>query len=409
MFWNRRSVRITVGILLLLGALMVLWPRLTGYTSLDGTVNARISIISAPIDGTVTVTPPKIGTPLQAGAELLGIRNDRVARTTEVQLQAELKAAKERLVAIEGQRAQLTTLNQALRDRLREYHDANVENLTHEIAIREQRISTAAAQQQAAEADLVRKQRLGATGIVAEVAVEQARAASITAQNQGLIAKAELNRLSQQLEAVKRGVYIGEGRNDVPYSQQRSDEITIQLADLQLREQDLKARIAQLETQEDEERTRNRTLSYATLRMPFEGVIWRNNVVEGSHVIAGNDLLQVLDCRDLFVDILVSETEYDEIRPGRNAQVRLLGRSDVLDGQVLSARGSGAVVADVVLAAQPPQSRGNDARIRVGLPESALNTDYSNFCHVGRSVQVRFRTRSLPIVRWLTALWFSIT
>ncbi len=100
-----------------------------------------------------------------------------------------------------------------------------------------------------------------------------------------------MNRLSQQLEAVKRGVYIGEGRNDVPYSQQRSDEITIQLADLQLREQDLKARIAQLETQEDEERTRNRTLSYATLRMPFEGVIWRNNVVEGSHVIAGNDLL----------------------------------------------------------------------------------------------------------------------
>lgn len=109
------------------------------------------------------------------------------------------------------------------------------------------------------------------------------------------------------------------------------------------------------------------------------------------------------------MDILVSETEYDEIRPGRNAQVRLLGRSDVLDGQVLSARGSGAVVADVVLAAQPPQSRGKDARIRVGLPESALNTDYSNFCHVGRSVQVRFRTRSLPIVRWLTALWFSIT
>ena len=49
--------------------------------------------------------------------------------------------------------------------------------------------------------------------------------------------------------------------------------------------------------------------------MPFEGVIWRNNVVEGSHVIAGNELLQVLDCRDLFVDILVSEVDYDESTP----------------------------------------------------------------------------------------------
>jgi hypothetical protein len=143
--------------------------------------------------------------------------------------------------------------------------------------------------------------------------------------------------------------------------------------------------------------------------MPFVGVIWRNNVVEGSHVIAGNELLQVLDCRDLFVDILVSEVDYDEIYPGRDAQVRLLGRADALDGHVLSVRGSAAVVEDVILAAKLPQSRGKDARIRVALPESALNTDYANFCQVGRSVQVRFRTRSLPIVRWFKALWFSIT
>ena len=407
--WNRRFVRITVGILLLFGGLIAILPTLTGYTSLDGTVNARISIVSAPIDGTITSTPPKIGTALQGGAELLGIRNDRVVRTAEVQLEAELEAAKERLLAFSDQRAQLTALRQQLEERRHEFQKASIQNLTTEIAIRRQRISTAAAQQQAAEADLSRKQRLGLTGTVAEVAVEQARAASITAQNEGIIAKAELERLSQQLDAVKRGIFIGEGRNDVPYSQQRIDEVTIQLAELQFRERDLKARIAQTNRQYDEEHARNRALSYAVLRMPFEGVIWRNNVVEGSHVIAGNEPLQVLDCRDLFVDILVSEVDYDEIYPGRDAQIRLLGRSDALDGKVLSVRGSAAVVEDVALAAKLPQSRGKDARIRVSLAESALNTDYENFCQVGRSVQVRFRTRSLPFVRWIKALWFSIT
>ncbi len=406
--WNRRSVRITVGILLLVGGVMAILPALTGYTSLDGTVNARISIISAPIDGTVTSTPPKIGTALQAGAELLGIRNDRITRTAEVQMGAELEAAKQRRMAIDDQRAQLTALRQELQTRRHEYQEASVRNLTQEIAIRRQRIDSAAAQQQAAEADLTRKQRLGTTGIVAEAAVEQARAASITA-HEGTIARAELERLSQQLDAVKRGVFVGEGRNDVPYSQQRIDEVTIQLAELQFRERELKARIAQLETQHDEEHARNRDLSYAILRMPFEGVIWRNNVVEGSHVIAGNELVQILDCRDLFVDILVAEVDYDEIYPGRNAQVRLLGRSDAIDGQVMAVRGSAAVTEDVILAAKLPQSRGKDARIRVALPESSLNTDYANFCQVGRSVQVRFRTRSLPIVRWFKALWFSIT
>jgi multidrug resistance efflux pump len=244
---------------------------------------------------------------------------------------------------------------------------------------------------------------------VAEVAVEQARAASISAENAGAIARAELERIGLQLEAAKQGIFIGEGRNDVPYSQQRIDEITIQLADLQLRERDLKARIEQLDTQHDDEHDRNRVLGYAVVRLPFEGVIWRNNIVEGSHVIAGNQLVQVLDCQSLFVDILVSEVDYDEIYPGREAQIRLLGRSDTLQGQVQSVRGSAAVIEDIILAAKPPPSRGRDARIRISLPQSALNTDYANFCQVGRSVQVRFRTRSFSIVRWIQSIWFSIT
>ena len=75
--------------MLLVGAVMAILPTVTGYTSLDGTVNARISIVSAPIDGTVTSTAPKIGIALQAGAELLGIRNDRIVRTAEIQMEAE--------------------------------------------------------------------------------------------------------------------------------------------------------------------------------------------------------------------------------------------------------------------------------------------------------------------------------
>ncbi|UTD25523.1 HlyD family secretion protein [Bradyrhizobium sp. WD16] len=407
--WNRRSVRITVGILLLGGAVVAILPTLTGYTSLDGTVNALITVISAPIDGTVTVTPPKIGTALTGGTELLGIRNDQIVRTAEVQMSAELEAARQRLQAMDARRTQLMALREELHTRWLEYQQASIQNLTQQIDIRRQQITTAMAQRVAAASDLTRKQRLGVTGIVAESVVEQARAASVGAENARTIADMELDRLTLQLDSVRKGIFIGEGRNDVPYSQQRIDEISIQLAELEFSERDLKARIVQLSTQQEEEHERNRTLGYVNLRIPFDGVVWRNNVVEGSHVIAGNELMQVLDCRDLFVDILVAEVDYDQIYPGREAQIRLFGRSDVLEGKVLSVRGSAAVVDDVVLAAKPPQSRGKDARIRVGLPQSALNSDYPNFCQVGRSVQVRFKTRSLPIVRWLRSIWFSIT
>jgi multidrug resistance efflux pump len=255
----------------------------------------------------------------------------------------------------------------------------------------------------------VRKETLGTTGVVSGSSVEQARAASITAHNEGNIAREELERLNKLLDALKRGVFVGEGRNDVPYSQQRMDEVTIQLAEVRFRASDVEARVAQLGAQLEQERTHNRTLRFALVRMPFEGVIWRTNVVEGSNVIAGAELMQVLDCHDLFVDILVSEVAYDEIYPGREAEIRLLGRSEALQGKVVLVRGSAAVVDDTVLAAKPPQTRGKDARIRVGIPESPLQTDYANFCQVGRSVQVRFKSRSFPLKHWFHALWFSIT
>jgi len=409
MFWNNRVVRLAVGFLLLAVGIVAILPGLTGYSSLDGTVNARFTVLSAPIEGVVTNTPPKVGSPLLGGTELLGIRNERIARTAEAQLAADLNATRKRLDATKAQRQQLARLQEDLKQRLTEYQDASIQSISQEIAIRRQRITNATAHQQAAQADLSRKQTLGSSGIVATSSVEQARAASVAAGGEGTIARAELERLNRQLEAVQRGIFVGEGRNDVPYSQQRTDEVTIQLAELLARERDHEARAEQLEKQLDQERARNHSLQYALIRMPFDGVIWRNTVVDGSNVIAGNELLRVLDCRDLFVDILVSEIDYDDIYPGRDAEVRLLGRSTVVRGTVMSVRGSAAVVEEVVLAATPPQSRGKSARIRVALPRSHLNEDYPNFCQVGRTVQVRFATRSFPLKRWMRALWFSTT
>ncbi|TIU24737.1 MAG: HlyD family secretion protein, partial [Mesorhizobium sp.] len=85
-----------------------------------------------------------------------------------------------------------------------------------------------------------------------------------------------------------------------------------------------------------EEARRVDSLERAVMTMPFNGVIWRNNVVAGANVVAGNELLRVLDCRDLFVDILVPEVDFDQIYPRRAADVRILGTDNVIDGEVTS-------------------------------------------------------------------------
>jgi len=404
-------MRILVGVLLLGAAALAVLPALTGYTSLDGTVNARFTVIAAPIEGVVSTTPPKVGTAVPQGEQLLQIRNERIARTAEAQLDADLGASRERLRALEGQISSLAAVKTDLVARLREYQQASINGIQQEIVIRQQRITAAQAQQVSAQADLVRKTTLGATGVVAGSSVEQARAASVAATSEQAIARADLERLTRQLDALRKGTFVGEGRNDVPYSQQRQDEVVIQLANVQMQARAERARIQQLERQIELERERNDRLSTAVVRVPFDGVIWRNNVVAGSNVVVGNDLVRLLDCRDLFVDILVNEIDYDDIHPGATAEVRLLGSSQIILGTVLSVRGSSAAVEETVLAAVPPESRGKSARIRVALEQNAMQRDFPNFCQVGRSVQVRIAraTKRFRLPNAVKGLWFSIS
>ncbi|MCF4124555.1 hypothetical protein [Methylobacterium sp. SyP6R] len=54
--------------------------------------------------------PPKVGTAVPEGAELFQIRNERIARTAEAQLEADLGATHERSSALEGQVGSLSAI-----------------------------------------------------------------------------------------------------------------------------------------------------------------------------------------------------------------------------------------------------------------------------------------------------------
>lgn len=409
MFWNRRVVRIGVGLALLVLAVVVILPVLTGYTSLDGTVNARFIILSAPIEGTVQNTAPKAGTPITRGQQLVTIINERIDRSNLVELSAELTATRERLEALTRQQSQLTLLRDDLQQRLDAYQQAVIRNLDQEIAVQKERIGVAEATDAEKKSDLSRKEKLRVGGHISESELERLQHMEHGAQHEIEVARNELERLERELTAAGKGVFIGEARNDVPYSLQRMDEVTILLADIASKLKEQEGRRAKLEKQIEEETGRLNRLSSATTKIDFNSVMWRNNVVQGSNVIVGSELMRVLDCRDLFVDILVPEVNYDEVYPGLRAEVRLFGSDRILPGQVQSVRGSHADIEDKVLAAQLPRGEAQYARIRVLLSLSDLNTDFKNFCHVGRTVHVRLPRRSFSFTKWLQALWFSIS
>ncbi|UWU17041.1 HlyD family efflux transporter periplasmic adaptor subunit (plasmid) [Rhizobium sullae] len=410
MIWNRRITRILVGISLLALVIVLMLPSLTGFTSLDGTVNARFAIVNAPIDGEVVETPPKVGAHVLAGETLALIRNARVNRAILTSLHADHMTAVEHAAALKRERDELVRLRDQLAVRMEVFTRTTIADLERQVEILKKRVKVSEAQDNVAQVDFDRRLALEAKGILSTKMVESARAAWEAAGGELEISGLTVAQLEQKLAAVRQGVFVlGDGQNDVPYSRQRQDEVTVRINDLNTRVAENETRAAQAQKQLIEEENRVRSLISASVPSPFDGVVWSSNVVNGSNVILNNELMRILDCSDLFVDILVPEVDYQEIYPGLAAEARVLGAGDVFKGVVLSVRGSAAVAEKDTLAANQPETTKRNDRIRVGLAPSALNTDFANFCQVGRSVQVRLPKPNIRIWNWVEGLWFSIS
>ncbi|SCB62111.1 Multidrug resistance efflux pump [Rhizobium aethiopicum] len=409
MIWNHRITRIVVGLLLLALVTVVSLPTITGVTSLDGTVNARFAVVNAPIDGTIAEEPLKVGSPVKAGQPLAEIRNMRVNRAILASLEADRNTALDRVAALKNEREELSALREELSARLEIYRQTTIANLEREVEILRKKVEVSQAQDLVAQVDLNRRMELESKGILTQKLVEVARAAGAATGGEVEISNLTVDQLEQRLNAVRQGIFVfGDGQNDVPYSRQREDEVVVRINDLNSRIAENETRATEVQKQLIKEADRVSSLESATAIAPFDGVVWTRSIVDGSNVVLNDELMRLLDCRELFVDILVPEVNYDEIYPGLVAQVRLFGRSDVFKGTVISARGSSASVETDSFAASLPPSTERNARIRVRLDPSFMNGDFANSCQVGRTVQVRFPKHGVDVSNWVKSLWFSI-
>jgi multidrug resistance efflux pump len=387
--------------------IIVLMPGVNGRSSLDGIVNGRFSIISSPIAGTVMYTSPKAGSVLKKDYILTEIQNHHVDRLNEKRLEAELNSAGQIINAIKTQREILEAMLVKLEKSRGNFQSETVKSLESQLARNHSDSDIRSAQLESATIDLKRKQNLVARKAESQSSLDIAQAIQKSSEGESAKSKTEIARSSQQLDAARHGIYVGAAQNDVPYTQQRSDEISIILADLTKQYSINSANQKKLENQLSFEEKHNIFLSNFRVEMPFDGVIWSNDVVQGANIATGQELMRVLDCREIFVDILVTSVD-DEIIPGQKVEIRVFGRDKIVPGTVLFVLGSASNLKSTDLAADLPRGEGKNTQIRVSFNDKNIQTDYNNFCQVGRRAQVRIHTNNIHFVRWIKSLWYSI-
>ena len=137
------------------------------------------------------------------------------------------------------------------------------------------------------------------------VAVERAeRDATISTQTQ----KSLHHRLSAteiELEAARRGEYVGDSYNDRPSSLQHADELSVRLAEIEAELSFRDERLARLRAAVVAETARYSEMSNAVLASPIDGQVWEILVSPSEEVRKGQDLVRFLDCSGTIVTATV--------------------------------------------------------------------------------------------------------
>jgi multidrug resistance efflux pump len=393
----KRAIRMVVGIgmLSIAGTLGFAWlrtPALWTITSTQAVVNAPIRILHAPIEGIVTTQPPAVGMSVVADSPLVTIENPLVDNSHLEELKTEATALTERVTALQAQQEALASLKESLLASARKHHEAVVRRLQRRV---EEARSAAAA------ADAFRKQRdykkeqtakLAGGNAVSQLEMITTQLAQEVAVNKATLANFTLQRLTEELEAVRAGSpgWLGDGHNDVPYSQQRAHEIALHQQEIATKIREHSARCAQVQKQVHIEQERLNRQARFVLTAPSAGIVWRQPVTAGACITRQTELLELLDGSAIFVDALVNEKYFGDIHPGDPVIVKLIGSHAEVPGRVKAVLGRVAPADYHFLAAEISRPNSHEIHVVVGFADDSATADYFYSQHIGQPVEVRF-------------------
>jgi multidrug resistance efflux pump len=388
-----RLIKFIVGaVIVLIGAYVLIGERMVG-TSTDATLNARIVVIRAPIDGDVLLAVRTVGAKIANGdtvAEIVDRRFD-TARLLDLERTQGLQQIELQRVA--SQLDALVTARGTLQKQSESYQTGRVRQI--EARLGEAQAIHDAAQAKIREADsaLKRTTDLAGRGVQTAITLDRAKANYDIAQQEIEGANQRLDYLRTELAAARQGVFLGDSYNDTPFSLQRIREIDLRVAELEGERTQIKDRLILVERQINAERLRLNDLASAVLTATSNGIIWDILSNNGEYVRRGQELVRIVDCSSVRVTASVSEAIYNSLRVGTEAQLRLFGDDRVFKGVITRLGGAGAAVLYTNLAVAPSAAHLRRFDVMLAVPELASQPDLE--CAVGRTGRVVFSSGPL--------------
>lgn len=388
--FKTRSLSIGIAALALGAAAITGSPRSATEITASAVVNAPLVRIASPFDGKIDYAPPSRGTAVGPGDLLVRVKATPHGGTYLDGLKAKLASAQRELATTNGQIKALTGARAMLKTRLENYRKGTVARLSAQLAEALAQHNIFKARTAQSDDALTRQQQLKTKGYASQANFDAATVSAASAKSDLEASAARIQRIRVELASAKKGVFLGDNRDDVPYSQQRDDEIMLRLIDLHASAKNLQTNVKTLQGQIAAETRRVAANDVYQQTAVVSGVVWDTSGPKGTPVRAGDTLVNVLDCSRAFLEVSLDESQAKNIKPGDDAKIRIAGDDHAIDGTVRALRGADTRAdTDEHTAESEPETPGQ-MTVLVDMPAPDQNQPQDNFCHVGRVAKVMF-------------------
>jgi hypothetical protein len=389
-FVRSRAVRLGLVVTLIAVAGLAFLPLVTNRISSSAFVNAKLLRVTAPIAGRLTSDLPHKGEFIEKPITVTLIDALLPDRRKIIHFDNQYTVAKERADLARKQLAAIAVADAEFAKRAQIFHDGMIVRLGHardETEAEKAGCLAEAGQRRDVGAQM---QQLVKAGTASPMRTAEVLAILGSTSTRCDMANARLQRLQSELASAKEGVFLGDGANDAPYSQQQRDRLLLRRQELETTALEGSLQASQAAA---EERKYFERLSHFDLTLPANYVVWSVPASPGTTVSEGQTLLDLAACENRFVDVELPERDFEKTRVGAPAFIRLMGSSEWRQGQVLQIRGSAASADDRLIAAriQRPNQNPNSITVEVDLPPEDSQASRENFCNIGRLAEVRFQ------------------
>lgn len=398
-------LRVPAAIVLLAAAGVAIAPQMTNHISSAAVVNAPLVSVYAPFDGTIMTASLGAAAPIKAGDTITVIKDARSQSVNLRSLKSEIATTSGEISGIETQRRRMQDLKADLIKRRADQVNAKTIWFGPRLQEAQADVAVAAAEVSRTQDAALRIAQLEGKGSVTKRDVLAAEADLAAAEARHAHEVATVSRLEVERDYLQTADSIDLATNSLEQLNYRLDEIALRDADLYTRLLTLQTRRAALQGEIsglELEKARNDTFSPKSVA---DGIIWEVSGQAGTNVASGEQIAQVLDCSRRFVEVMISETYTQSIRPGDNVSVQLKGDKSRFKAVVYAVYGSGARPNRKMQAAQPRIETPDGLRVIVGIGAADVSAPgvARSFCDVGRSAEVHFAMKSISAVSALVS------